>query len=60
MAPNLFALMLVGWVQRMLSEGALVLVDGLDEVPVVKRNDCLAWLEGLGSRLIRATIQAQP
>ncbi len=44
MAPNLMGLMPSGWAQRTLSAGALVLVDGIDEVPVALRLALLEWL----------------
>ena len=45
--PNLAGLMPPGWVQQELSRGALVLIDGVDEVPAARRGDMLEWLAGL-------------
>jgi hypothetical protein len=47
MAPNLAALMPAGWAQHILSGGALVLIDGFDEVPVSLRVTLFEWLRSL-------------
>lgn len=47
-APEIFGVMPKNWVHNCLSSGrALVLVDGLDELPQAQRNNVRQWLEGL-------------
>lgn len=47
-AVSLAAEMPPGWVHRLLEEGrAVVLVDGVDEVPKARRHDVQEWLRGL-------------
>jgi hypothetical protein len=55
-APNLVALMPTGWVQKALMRGALVLVDGVDEVPVARRADLFDWLKALVEDFPGATV----
>jgi hypothetical protein len=44
---NLLDLMPKGWANRAMSEFALVLVDGVDEVPAQRRKQLFDWLRGL-------------
>jgi energy-coupling factor transporter ATP-binding protein EcfA2 len=55
-APNLVALMPAGWVQGVLAGGALVLIDGVDEVPAAKRGDLFDWLRDLVADFPESTI----
>lgn len=45
--PNLLGLMPDHWVHDTLTRGALLIIDGLDELPLVRREDFLEWLGGL-------------
>jgi Leucine-rich repeat (LRR) protein len=48
--PQLAGVMPAGWVHGQLNSGrALVLVDGVDELPQGRRNDAETWLGGLSS-----------
>lgn len=44
---NLAGEMVTGWVHRALRRGALLLVDGVDELPAARREDWLRWLTSL-------------
>ena len=46
-ASNIADLMPTGWVQDALTKGALLLLDGLDEVPISRRRELLEWLRTL-------------
>jgi Leucine-rich repeat (LRR) protein len=46
-AKSISGAMPLGWVHRRLDEGALVLVDGVDELPEAQRGKTLKWLEDL-------------
>lgn len=53
-APHLATAAPVGWVHRTLTEGAaVVLVDGLDEIPTRRRKEAVAWLRELLARFPR-------
>lgn len=43
-APNLVGLQPVGWAHRKLLEGALVLIDGIDELTSERRRQFLPWI----------------
>ncbi|MBT3788735.1 MAG: NACHT domain-containing protein [Alphaproteobacteria bacterium] len=48
LVPNIVGIMPVGWVHRCLCSGnALVLIDGVDELPEGMRNGARIWLEDL-------------
>lgn len=49
-AVNLLGLMPGGWMHRVLLAGALVLIDGLDELPAGRRRGFVTWLSGLLSQ----------
>ena len=46
-AKNFVATMPQGWVQQQLDDGALVLIDGVDELPRSQRDDLLSKLQRL-------------
>lgn len=46
-ARNLLGEMPAGWTHQALARGALVLVDGIDELPAARRANFLDWLKGL-------------
>lgn len=46
-APNLVGMMPSGWAHSRLKAGALVLIDGVDEVPAASRPALFEWLRGL-------------
>ncbi len=45
--PNLVGVMPDGWTHQVLSNGALLIIDGIDEVPAARRDDLFEWIEGL-------------
>ena len=45
--PNISDEMPRQWVHRQLRSGALVLIDGIDEVPETKRHDVKDWIDGI-------------
>ncbi len=46
-AGNLVGLVPAGWIETTLEKGALVLIDGLDEIPASRRNALARWLDNL-------------
>ncbi|WP_043745201.1 NACHT domain-containing protein [Paramagnetospirillum magneticum] len=44
---KLVGLMPSGWARQALADGALLLIDGIDEVPVARRAKLLEWLKDL-------------
>jgi indole-3-glycerol phosphate synthase len=62
-APHLAKAAPAGWTERALAEGAaVVLIDGLDELPVQRRGNALAWLRDLVRRFprIRCVVSSRP
>ncbi len=62
-ASPLFELMPAGWAHRVLSTGkALLLVDGVDELPSAERPRVRKWLKGLLQQFpdIRVVVTARP
>ncbi|MBX3607442.1 MAG: NACHT domain-containing protein [Piscinibacter sp.] len=48
-APNLLGMQPAGWAHEKLLAGALILVDGVDELPLEKRRQFLTWILGVRS-----------
>lgn len=46
-APNLAGAMPAGWAHQALTSGALVLLDGIDEFPAVRRGELDRWIKSL-------------
>jgi len=46
-APNIADMMPPQWAHAALERGALVLIDGIDEVPAARRDKLFDWLRGL-------------
>ena len=46
-APNLAGIMPPGWAYRALEAGALLVIDGVDELPSARRSDFVEWLRHL-------------
>jgi Leucine-rich repeat (LRR) protein len=45
--PNLTGVMPQGWVTRQLKNGAIILVDGIDEIPSERRQQVKTWVDDL-------------
>ena len=61
-AATIAGLMPAGWVHRRLDAGAVLLVDGVDEVPDTQRREVRDWLHGLLSAYpdLRAVVTSRP
>lgn len=51
--PNLADAMPKGWANKALQDGALVLVDGIDELPADRRDELVAWCAALKAEFPR-------
>jgi hypothetical protein len=54
-ASNVADLMPGGWTHQALSSGALMLIDGIDEVPASRRGEFFEWLRGIAEDFPNAT-----
>lgn len=55
-APNLVGEMPNGWCHQVLNDNALVLIDGVDELPSDRRREFLDWLRDLKEHFPKAII----
>jgi len=55
-APNVAAAMPTGWAHQVLSTKALLLIDGIDEIPTARRAELAEWLRGLVEEYPNAAI----
>jgi hypothetical protein len=55
-APNVVGLMPAKWANQALAKGALLLVDGIDELPASRRHALYKWVKGMSEQFGRTRI----
>jgi hypothetical protein len=55
-APNVVGLMPGKWANQALAKGALLLVDGIDELPASRRHALYKWVKGMSEQFGRTRI----
>lgn len=54
--PNLIGVMPTGWTHKVLATAALLIIDGIDEVPAARRDELFEWIESLSANFPSAVI----